>query len=212
MDFLPENIERYVEAHTEEEPELLKQLVRETWQKVIMPRMLSGHVQGRFLSQLSRALKPSRILEIGTYTGYSAMCFAEGLAHDGELITIEVNDELQWIHRKYMSQWPGGEKIKCIYGSAVDVLPSLTGTFDLIFLDADKERYPIYYEHCLRLLSARGVLLIDNVLWSGKVATDAQDKDTKALQQLNDMIHTDARVRHMLLPLRDGMMWVSKFD
>lgn len=212
MQFLPENIEAYTLSHTEEEPELLKALTRETWQKVVMPRMLSGHLQGRFLAMLARWVRPERVLEIGTFTGYSALCFAEGLQPGGTITTIDINDELQWLHKKYFAMAGMEQRIQCIYNDAIEVLPELEPSFDLIFLDADKERYPAYYEHCLRLLSPRGVLVIDNVLWSGKVAEPVaeNDRETKSLQQLNNTVHTDERVRHILLPIRDGMMMIMK--
>jgi caffeoyl-CoA O-methyltransferase len=212
MQFLPENIEAYTTAHTEDEPPLLQALTRETWQKVVMPRMLSGQLQGRFLAMLSSLICPQRVLEVGTFTGYSALCFAEGLAESGTITTIEINDELQWLHKKYFTMAGLSDRIQCIYGDALEVLPKLEPVFDLIFLDADKERYPAYYEECLRLLSPRGVLVIDNVLWSGKVTEPAteSDRETMALQSLNARIHEDERVRHLLLPVRDGMMMVMK--
>jgi predicted O-methyltransferase YrrM len=209
MNFLPEEIELYVEGHTRGQSELLAALERETWQKVIMPRMLSGHVQGRFLSLLSKMLQPRRILEIGTYTGYSALCLAEGLAPSGELITIDINDELSWIHAKYVGTVPA---IRCLYGDALSLLPGLDLNFDLVFIDADKDRYKEYYDLLVPSLPAGAVVLLDNVLWSGKVVMPAEskDKETQVLQELNKQITADTRVENVLLPLRDGLMMVRK--
>jgi caffeoyl-CoA O-methyltransferase len=209
MHFLPEEIEQYVEAHTRQHSSKLEALERETWQKVIMPRMLSGQVQGRFLSFLSHLIRPKRILEIGTYTGYSALCLAEGLAEGGELLTLDINDELAWIHQKYLSDVPA---IRCVYGDALDVLPTLDLRFDMVFIDADKDRYHAYYDLLVPALPAGAVILLDNVLWSGKVLTpaDARDKETQVLQELNRHITNDHRVENVLLPLRDGLMMVRK--
>jgi predicted O-methyltransferase YrrM len=212
MNFLPEKIEHYTEAHTQQEPELLAQLARETWQKVVNPRMLSGHVQGRFLSMVSHMLRPKRILEIGTYTGYSALCLAEGLAADGELVTIDVNDELQWIQDKYFGLSPAGKKITRYFDNALTLLPAMDCTFDLVFMDADKENYLNYYHILIDRLPTGAVILIDNVLWSGKVteAATTNDVETSVLQQLNTLVTTDVRVQNVLLPLRDGLMMVRK--
>lgn len=212
MDFLPEKISSYVDAHTDAEPEILYRLSRETWQKVVMPRMLSGHFQGRFLAFISRMLQPERILEIGSYTGYSAICLCEGLRPNGRMVVIEINPELNTIQDKYWIEAGIREKITRHNAAASSVLPTLDAGFDLIFLDADKENYPSYYEECLRLLRTGGVLLIDNVLWTGKVveAVTKHDPETVALQKLNDQIQADPRVSNLLLPLRDGLMAVVK--
>lgn len=212
MQFLPEAIERYTEEYTSPENTILQDLVRETWQKVVNPRMLSGHVQGRFLSFIVHLMQPKRILEIGTYTGYSAICMAEGLPADGELITIDINDELKPIQDKYFALTPDGSKIRRLTGDARQILPTLKEEFDLVFMDADKENYPAYYEMLMPGLRKGSVILIDNVLWSGKVLHPAlpQDKETAALQQLNEMIRNDDRVEHVLLPLRDGLMMLRK--
>jgi predicted O-methyltransferase YrrM len=212
MDFLPQNISSYVDAHTDAEPELLQRLHRETWQKVIMPRMLSGHFQGRFLAFLSCILKPERILEIGSYTGYSAICLCEGLRPNGRMDAVEINPELNAIQDKYWKEAGIFDKITRYNGPAAAILPTLDGDYDLIFLDADKENYPMYYEACLNLLRKGGVLLIDNVLWTGKVVEPVtkHDPETKALQALNDLIQADSRVSNVLLPLRDGLMAVVK--
>jgi predicted O-methyltransferase YrrM len=212
MDFLPEKISSYVDAHSDAEPDLLYRLHRETWQKVVMPRMLSGHFQGRFLAFLSRLLQPERILEIGSYTGYSAICLCEGLRPNGRMDAVEINPELNSIQDKYWIEAGIRDKITRYNGAAADILPTLDGGYDLIFLDADKENYPIYYEACLNLLRTGGVLLIDNVLWTGKVVEPVtkHDPETKALQALNDTIAQDARVSKLMLPIRDGVFAIMK--
>ncbi|MFN0032983.1 MAG: O-methyltransferase [Flavobacteriales bacterium] len=210
MNFLSEEIGNYTATHTTDEPALLAELSRETWQKVMNPRMLSGHVQGRFLSMISKILRPKRILEIGTYTGYSALCLAEGLPDDGELHTIDINDELQWIQDKYFVQSPHGKKIVRHFDDALSLIPTLPAEFDLVFLDADKENYLNYYNLLMQKLKPGAVLLIDNVLWSGKVLhqPDASDNETRTLRELNDIVQHDQRVENVMLPLRDGMMMV----
>lgn len=214
MDFLPEDIERYVDAHTQNEPELLKQLTRETWQKVVMPRMLSGHVQGRFLSMISKLMRPKGILEIGTYTGYSTMCFAEGLAADGRIDTLELNEELQVIQDKYWQAAGIDQRIRRFYGDARESLKNVEGPYDLAFIDADKENYGHYYDAVLPLMRPGGLILLDNVLWSGKVTEEPtkHDPETKVLRELNDRIQKDERVENVLLPLRDGIMAVRVKD
>jgi predicted O-methyltransferase YrrM len=210
MNFLPEEIERYVENHTQAEPVLLQQLARETWQKVINPRMLSGHLQGRVLKMLVQMMHAKTILEIGTYTGYSALCMAEGLPSDGRLITIEVNDELQWIQDKYFSISPDGHKIERRFGPALELIRSLTLDFDLVFMDADKENYLHYYDLLMTRLKPGAVILIDNVLWSGKVLHEPHPNDieTQVMKELNRRITEDPRVENVLLPVRDGLMAV----
>lgn len=212
MNFLPEEIDKYAEAHTSKESDLLYQLHRETWQKIVNPRMLSGHIQGRVLSMLSKMIQPNRILEIGTYTGYSALCLAEGLSENGELITIDINDELIPIQQKYFAASSLGHKIKSMSGDAEQILPQLDCNFDLVFMDADKSKYLIYYEYLMTHLPAGSVILIDNVLWSGKVLTvaAAEDAETLVLQKLNHMVTQDERVDNVLLPIRDGLMVVRK--
>ncbi len=212
MEFLPEHIDRYACDHTEVEPDLLQRLHRETWRKVIMPRMLSGHLQGRFLSFISKMLRPNRILEVGAYTGYSAICLAEGLAEGGIIETIEINEELNTIQDKYWSEAGIDHQVIRHNASAMDVLPTLKNTFDLAFIDADKENYMHYYEMTLPLMRIGGVILIDNVLWSGKVAEEVKghDPETKVLKELNAFIQTDSRVSNLLIPIRDGIMAVVK--
>ncbi|MDG1261925.1 MAG: O-methyltransferase [Flavobacteriales bacterium] len=212
MEFLPESIDRYSRDHTEVEPQVLQELHRETWQKVIMPRMLSGHLQGRFLSFLSKLIRPNRILEIGTFTGYSAICFAEGLSANGTIETIEVNEELNTIQDKYWAKAGITSQVIRHNGSALSVLPTLKEGFDMAFIDADKENYGKYYELTLPLMRQGGVILLDNVLWSGKVVDDVKgnDPETRVLKELNAFIQKDDRVSNMLIPLRDGVMAAVK--
>ncbi len=208
MNFLPEAIENYATEHTQPVPEVLKALTRETWQKVLMPRMLSGHIQGRMLSLLSHLTRPSVILEIGTYTGYSAICLCEGLQAGGRLITIDINDELKWIQDKYFAMAGIVDKVERHVGNARDIIPTLSGPIDLVFIDADKENYLHYYNQVLPMMAPGGLILADNVLWSGKVVTPAAtgDAETRALQAFNDEIRKDPRIQPVLLPLRDGLM------
>ena len=196
MDFLPEKIDAYVVAHSQPEPELLQQLTRETWQKVLAPRMLSGHLQGRVLSMLSKLIRPKNILEIGTYTGYSALCLAEGMQNDGALHTIDVNEELYDLQRKYFDASNYAENIIQHTGNALDIIPTLTHDFDIVFIDADKRNYPNYLELLIPKLNTGAVLLSDNVLWSGKVveAVAADDVDTKALLEYNRLLGKEVEV------------------
>jgi caffeoyl-CoA O-methyltransferase len=212
MNFLPENIERYVESHSQAEPELLQKLAHETWQKVINPRMLSGHLQGRVLKMFVQMMRAKNILEIGTYTGYSALCMAEGLPDDGCLITIDINDELQWIQDKYFSLSPHGHKIERHFGDARNLIPLFPIDFDLVFMDADKENYLHYYEMIIDRMKPGSIILIDNVLWSGKVIHDAHpnDRETLVMKELNSVVTIDNRVENILLPIRDGLMAIRK--
>lgn len=212
MKFLVEEIEEYSAAHTEEENALLKSLNRDTHANVLSPRMLSGHVQGRFLSMISRMIRPDRILEIGTYTGYSGICFCEGLNPGGKLVTIDVNEELESFTRKYFDQTPFKDQIDYRIGNALDIIPTLTDTFDLVFIDADKINYSSYFNLCLEKVRSGGFLIADNVLWSGKVVEQLKkvDKDTQALLDFNRMVHEDPRVSNILLPIRDGLMILQK--
>jgi predicted O-methyltransferase YrrM len=212
MKFLVEEIEEYSAAHTEEENALLKSLNRDTHANVLSPRMLSGHLQGRFLSMISRMIRPDRILEIGTYTGYSGICFCEGLNPGGKLVTIDVNEELESFTRRYFDQSPFKEQIDYRIGNALDIIPTLTDTFDLVFIDADKINYSSYFNLCLEKVRPGGFLIADNVLWSGKVVEQLKkvDKDTQALLDFNRMVHEDPRVSNILLPIRDGLMILQK--
>jgi caffeoyl-CoA O-methyltransferase len=208
MHFLSEELERYVEQHTQAEPELLSQLNRETWQKVINPRMLSGHLQGRALSMFSKMIQPKYVLEIGTYTGYSALCFAEGLKEDGKVVTIDVNDELQSIQDKYFSASRYASQIERHFGNALEIIPNISYDFDLVFLDADKENYLNYYHMLMPRMKSGSYIMVDNVLWNGKVLEPAapKDVDTRVMQELNALMTEDERIENVLLPLRDGLM------
>lgn len=207
MDFLPEKIDAYVVAHSQSEPELLQQLTRETWQKVLAPRMLSGHLQGRVLSMLSKLIRPAAILEIGTYTGYSALCLAEGLQPTGELHTIDINEELHDLQRKYFDASKYSKQIIQHTGNALEIIPTLPQNFDLVFIDADKNNYPNYLELLLPRLQAGAVILSDNVLWSGKVVQSVKedDVDTKALLAYNKLLNEHPNLETVLLPIRDGL-------
>lgn len=211
MDFLPEDLEKYVEDHTSTEAELLKKITRDTHAKVLMPRMLSGHVQGRFLSMISHFMSPMNILEVGTYTGYSAICLAEGLPPGGKLVTVDVNEELESRVRNYFEEAGFNHKIDYRIGNAAQIIPALDTIFDLVFIDADKENYSKYYDLVFDKVRAGGLILADNVLWSGKVTKPKPDKDTRALLEFNQKIMNDPRVENLLMPLRDGIMMIRKF-
>lgn len=212
MDFLDPVVEQYVLTHSQAEPELLMRLNRETNMKVLMPRMLSGHLQGRVLSMFSRMIKPKRILEVGTYTGYSALCLAEGLADGGNLITIDINAELEKMVRKYFAEANVADKIDYRIGDAMKIIPEIKEQLDLVFIDADKENYSNYYDQVFEKVNKGGFIIADNVLWSGKVMMDEtmMDKDTKAICEFNKKVHADTRVEHVLFPVRDGLMVVRK--
>jgi caffeoyl-CoA O-methyltransferase len=212
MDFLDPEIDQYAQNHSQKEPELLKELNRETWTKVLQPRMLSGHLQGRTLSFLSKIVQPKAILEIGTYTGYSALCLAEGLADDGELHTIDKNEELESMIRSYFKRSGLEKKLHLHLGNAMEIIPALNKKWDMVFIDADKENYSNYFDLVIDNLRPGGLILADNVLWSGKVLheADAKDEETKALQTFNKIVSTDARVEALLLPIRDGLMALRK--
>lgn len=207
MDILPEEINEYVENHSQTEPELLQKLNRETWQKMIAPRMLSGHFQGRVLSMISKLIQPKNILEIGTYTGYSALCLAEGMHKEGELHTIDINEELFDFQRKYFDASQYGEQIIQHLGNAINIIPKLDKTFDLVFIDADKSNYPKYLEIILPKLTKGSVILSDNVLWSGKVVEEQKkdDIDTEALLHYNKLLNEHPKLETVLLPIRDGL-------
>jgi len=207
MHFLPENIDDYVVKHSQEEPELLYELSRETWQKVLNPRMLSGAFQGRVLSMISKLIQPKTILEIGTYTGYSALCLAEGIKPNGVLHTIDKNEELDSLQQKYFQKSAYGNQIQQHIGNAIDIIPTLNTTFDLVFIDADKSNYSNYFHLIIDHMNPGGVILSDNVLWSGKVVEklDPKDIDTKALLVYNTLLNSDKRLEAVLLPIRDGL-------
>lgn len=207
MHFIPEALDEYVVAHSENEPDLLKALTRETYQKILQPRMLSGHYQGRVLSMLSKLMAPKTILEIGTYTGYSALCLAEGMQKDGALHTIDINEELHDFQRKYFDASPYGDHIHQYTGDALEIIPTLDTKFDLVFIDADKPNYPAYFHAIIEKMNPKGVILSDNVLWSGKIIQPLQKNDfsTKALLEYNTLLKEDPRVETVLLPIRDGL-------
>jgi caffeoyl-CoA O-methyltransferase len=210
MDFLPPAIQKYSENHTSPESDLLKLIDRETNARVLMPRMLSGHMQGRILSMISKMVNPTTVLEIGTYTGYSAMCLAEGLKQGGKLITIDINEELESTVRSYFSRSPFLDAIDYRIGNALQIIPTLRGKFDLVFIDADKENYARYYDLVINHVPLGGYILADNVLWSGKVLDAKPDKDTRAITEFNRKVNEDARVENVLLPVRDGIMVMRK--
>ena len=211
MEFISQELDQYCCAHTADENDLLNRVNRETHVEVLQPRMLSGHFQGRVLSMLSKMIQPQRILEIGTYTGYSALCMAEGLSTDGKLVTIDVNEELAQRVQGYFDASAFAKQIHYIISPALDVIPTLNETWDLVFIDADKQNYIEYYELILPLVRSGGYVILDNVLWSGKVAEpDKNDKDTVLLRKLNELIHEDERVEEVLLPIRDGLMIARK--
>ncbi|BDD09797.1 O-methyltransferase [Fulvitalea axinellae] len=213
MEFLPEDIQAYSDAHTEDEPELLSRLNRETHVNIMRPRMLSGHFQGRLLSFITHLINPKKVLEVGTYTGYSALSIAEGLAEDGKLVTIDKNEELESMVQQYIDEAGLSEKVEYRVGDAREIIPELDGGFDLVFLDADKESYATYYDLVFEKLNPGGVILADNVLWSGKVIPERRkklDRDTEAILAFNDMVKNDDRVQCVLLPVRDGIMMARK--
>lgn len=207
MHFLSESLQDYITAHSENEPSHLAELSRETHLKVIQPRMITGHYQGRVLSMLSKIINPSNILEIGTYTGYSALCLAEGLRENGSLHTIDINEELQEIQRRYFDKSGFGEHIIQHTGNALDIVPTMELEFDLVFIDAEKKEYLNYFEAILPKTRKGTIILSDNVLWSGKVldVPDKNDKATQALINYNRILKEDPRVETVLLPIRDGL-------
>jgi len=207
MNFISPELEQYAGIHTSPESELLSRINRETHLEVLQPRMLSGHLQGRVLSLLANLLKPKRILEIGTYTGYSALCLAEGLPDDGKLITIDVNEELQARVQGYFNDSSYKGQIDYRIGDAMELIPTLPDMWDLVFIDADKKNYLNYYDLVIERMNPGGIILADNILWSGKVIDEAaQDRETVLLRNYNERIHADERVENILLPIRDGIM------
>jgi len=212
MEFLDPKIDEYVSAHSEDEPLVLKELTRETWLKAINPRMLAGHLQGRTLSMISHMIKPKTVLEIGTFTGYSAICLAEGLAENGKIITIDINEELEAFAKKYFVKAGIETKIEQRIGDAMELVPSITEELDLVFIDADKTNYANYYEMVLPKLRIGGYIIADNVLWSGKILEDSNkdDADTKALIDFNKKVQADNRVQNVLFPIRDGIQVIRK--
>lgn len=206
MEFIEKGIEEYSRLHTEPENDLLKELVRETNAMVLQPRMLSGHLQGRFLSFIAKVYQPSLILEIGTYTGYSALCMAEGLKPGGRLITIDVNEELETFTRSFFDRSAYKEQIDYRIADAAVEIPGIEGPIDLVFIDADKRNYALYFDLVIGKMRSGGLILVDNVLWSGKIIEEvAKDKSTQALRDFNTKVANDPRVEPLLLPIRDGL-------
>lgn len=207
MHFLSEELENYAAQHTEDEPLLLQELNKRTHLNVLQPRMISGHFQGRFLSLLSKMVQPRTILEIGTYTGYATLCLAEGLHPEGVLHTIDIKEELTDLQREFFDRSGYGSRIVQHLGKAADIIPSLDTTFDLVFIDADKQNYAHYFDLVIEKMNRAGIILSDNVLWSGKVVEEVKhnDKHTQALMAYNQKIKDDPRVETVLLPIRDGI-------
>jgi predicted O-methyltransferase YrrM len=207
MHFISQELEDYIEQHSEKEPALLAALNKETYQKILLPRMLSGHFQGRVLSMLAKLIRPMNILEIGTYTGYSALCLCEGMQEGGQLHTIDIKEELVDFQRKHFDKSPWGKQIVQHLGEAIDIIPTLELKFDLVFIDADKENYLNYFELILPKMNKGGIILSDNVLWSGKVLEPLQPNDlsTKIIMEYNELLKNDTRVETVLLPIRDGL-------
>lgn len=207
MHFISEELENYIEKHSAAEPELLQQLNKETYQKILQPRMLSGHFQGRVLSMLSKILNPKHILELGTYTGYATLCLAEGLKSEGTIDTIDINEELEDTQQKYFSMSEFKDQIIQHVGNALDIVPTLNKKFDMVFIDADKENYINYWNLIVPMMNKGGIILSDNVLWSGKVLEEVQknDKSTPILLEYNKIVNEDPRVETVLLPIRDGL-------
>jgi predicted O-methyltransferase YrrM len=210
MEITNEEIQHYAEKHSTAESELLKRINRETHARVLMPRMLSGHLQGRVLAMISKLVQPRWVLEIGTYTGYSSLCLAEGLREDGTIITMDINEELETQTRKYFKEAGLNSKIDYRIGNATSIIPSIEQTFDLVFIDADKESYSFYFDLIIDKVRPGGIILADNVLWSGKVLDEKPDKDTRAILAFNKKVHEDPRVECVLLPLRDGIFVIRK--
>lgn len=211
MEFLSEDLQKYVEDHSEPESELLSQINRETHLHVLKPRMLSGHLQGRVLAMLSHMIKPKNILEIGTYTGYAALCLAEGLSEDGKLYTIDNNEELSIRTKGYFNQSNFANQIEMLVGNAIDIIPTLDTKWDLVFIDADKENYANYFDLVIDQTNTGGFIIADNVLWSGKVFDEnKKDKATESIRDFNRKVHTDSRVQNVLFPIRDGLMILRK--
>ncbi|MDZ4665737.1 MAG: O-methyltransferase [Bacteroidota bacterium] len=212
MDFIVETIQAYSEAHTAQESDLLKKLNRETNLKVGQPRMLSGHLQGRILSFLSKLMQPEFIMEIGTYTGYSALCLAEGLKPSGKLLTIDPNEETNIFAKRYFESSPYSKQIELVKAQALDIIPKIEKAIDLVFIDADKKNYLNYYIAVIDKVRAGGLIIADNVLWSGKILEDVlkMDAETKLIHEFNEFVNKDERVENLLLPVRDGLMLLRK--
>jgi caffeoyl-CoA O-methyltransferase len=212
MEFIDSKLDDYVCLHTSDEPQILYELNRETHLKVLQPRMLSGHFQGRLLSMISKLISPQKVLEIGTYTAYSTLCLLEGLKENGKITTIDINAELEEIIRKYIEKSKAEDKIDYLIGDALELIPALNDEYDLVFIDADKTNYVNYYNLVFDKVKSGGFILTDNVLWSGKVIQEikSDDLDTKVIVEFNEMVKNDSRVETILLPIRDGLMLTRK--
>ncbi len=210
MEFIDPRLSEYSEDHTSPESDLLKKISRDTHARVMMPRMLSGHLQGKFLSMISKMIRPKTILEIGTYTGYSTICLAEGLASGGKLITLDINEELESKVRGYFKEAALENVIDYRIGNALKLIPELQVNFDLVFIDADKENYSSYFDLVINKVASGGYILADNVLWSGKVLDTKPDKDTRAILEFNKKVQEDSRVENVLVPIRDGILLMRK--
>tara|TARA_B100001057_G_scaffold498564_1_gene605964 strand:+ start:10621 stop:11262 length:642 start_codon:yes stop_codon:yes gene_type:complete len=210
MDFLPKNIQKYISDNSQSESLILKELNRYTNSKVILPRMLSGHVQGRFLSMISKLVNPEIIVEVGTYTGYSCLCLAEGLKKNGKIITIEKNEEFASIAKKFFDRSKYKEKISLLVEDATSAIENINEKIDLAFIDADKLNYTKYYDMLLPKLKAGGLIVADNVLWSGKVTEDVSDNETESIKNFNTKLKNDQRVENLIVGIRDGIMVCQK--
>jgi caffeoyl-CoA O-methyltransferase len=210
MNLVSPEIEKYIEAHTTDESEVLQQLNRKTQTDVLMPQMLSGKVQGQFLKFISQMLQPERVLEIGTFTGYAAICLAEGLTENGKLFTIDINEELEAIVKTHVEKAGLQNKIIQIIGNAAQEIQQLDETFDLVFIDADKQNYGLYFDLVIDKVRTGGIILADNVLWSGKIINEQKDKDTQKLAEFNDKVQQDNRVDNVIVSIRDGIMMIRK--
>ena len=212
MEFINKNIEDYISNHSKKESDLLSKLNRETWATVLMPRMLSGHIQGQVLSLFSNIIQPTNIIEIGTYTGYSALCLVEGIKENGELHTIDINEEHTLVAAKYFKQSKFSKNIKQHIGKALDIIPKINKRFQLAFIDADKENYSKYFDLLIDRIDINGIIIADNVLWSGKVTKKPKDNETKELDLYNKKVNADSRVENVLLSVRDGLMICRKIS
>ena len=210
MNLVSPEIEKYIEAHTTGESDVLQQLNRKTQTDVLMPQMLSGKVQGQFLKFISQMLQPERVLEIGTFTGYAAICLAEGLTENGKLFTIDINEELEAIVKTHVEKAGLQNKIIQIIGNAAQEIQQLDETFDLVFIDADKQNYGLYFDLVIDKVRTGGIILADNVLWSGKIIQEQKDKDTQKLAEFNDKVQQDNRVENVIVSIRDGIMMIRK--